>query len=828
MAVGVPHHDQNKPNYSQNYRGSRQQSLTKCKFCGVISLARIFIWLWIMICVSADKVHQIQRINYGVVFERQPNLLSGRENWLHTFKIPLPSKQTDDHFEQCDITHQHCYILNQVLSQLTAIRTQVSSNVNHTVEVIHKLIPHIDIEDKSNTESRLKRGLFDFIGSISKSLFGTATTEDVNRLAKHVNILIRRNNEFAKDITHHDKLLSSYMSKTNKRFDNIIVGIKNNYEGIQNITKETAKFISQFEKLSIKLSKFLLKQMNETAEINKYLEELKIAVHELVKGKLSPFLISPQNLKRTIQHIQSILNDKFKGFYLNNVNPSYYYSQANILYTRHHKNLFISIKFPITTFVNPLTLYKINSYPVPINTTSNHATQLLDLPQYLVITSDNRQYAELSDEFVKTCSGIDTLYCTKTFPLLSSVSPSCSFALLFNDKESVHSNCNFRFLTNIIQPAVIEITDTSLLVYKTKTLAFDCPSGHKIEKGCSFCIIHVPCLCSVKTDSLFIPAKIGLCDNNTSTMTIVHPVNLALIQHFFSSETYNSILGDTTFTDPADITLPNLHFYNHTFNSVIAQDNNLHLSLKRIAKAAKADRKIFTSLSEPLLDGEIDIDDSWPNTNEMISLISLVLSILLTIACIVLFNKVRALTTALILLQKAPSSAAFVTPQTPPTFHYMQSPISTTQNYYSLLSPQLNQWPSIVLSAITIISFVGVLHYLYKQVCTRHHTKIILEISNGLTCLTIPVVNLPLCPSDWDIATPNNITNMRISGTFYKKLHVEMSGLSIVNVHTKQQIKVPDTFTVNPIKAKMLRNIFKSPFTSYILVVHNNFFKVVY
>ncbi|CAC5410729.1 unnamed protein product [Mytilus coruscus] len=173
----------------------------------------------------------------------------------------------------------------------------------------------------------------------------------------------------------------------------------------------------------------------------------------------------------------------------------------------------------------------------------------------------------------------------------------------------------------------------------------------------------------------------------------------------------------------------------------------------------------------------------------MISLISLVLSILLTIACIVLFNKVRALTTALILLQKAPSSAAFVTPQTPPTFHYMQSHISTTQNYESILSPQLNQWPSIVLAAITIISFVGVLHYLYKQVCTRHHTKIILEISNGLICLTIPVVNLPLCPSDWDIATPNSITNMRISGTFYTKLHVEMSGLSIVNVHTKQQIK---------------------------------------
>jgi hypothetical protein len=44
--------------------------------------------------------------------------------------------------------------------------------------------------------------------------------------------------------------------------------------------------------------------------------------------------------------------------------------------------------------------------------------------------------------------------------------------------------------------------------------------------------------------------------------------------------------------------------------------------------------------------------------NEMLVLFS----ILLTIACVALFNKVRALTTALVLLQKSSPTYSFVTP----------------------------------------------------------------------------------------------------------------------------------------------------------------------
>ena len=99
---------------------------------------------------------------------------------------------------------------------------EVATSINTTVDLIHELIPKVDLSVSGTTQSRNKCGLFDFVGSISKSLFGTATVEDVEKLARHVNILINKNNKFVKAMTHHDQLLSSFMAKTDQRFQNIM------------------------------------------------------------------------------------------------------------------------------------------------------------------------------------------------------------------------------------------------------------------------------------------------------------------------------------------------------------------------------------------------------------------------------------------------------------------------------------------------------------------------------------------------------------------------------------------------------------------------------
>ncbi|CAG2216296.1 unnamed protein product [Mytilus edulis] len=496
----------------------------------------------------------------------------GVKNWLHTFEIPIPHKISSVQFPRCDIVHQNCHILNQVISQLSAVRTGVTANINNTIDVIRRLVKKADFNLDTRSQSRSKRGLFDFIGSISRSLFGTATVKDVQKLARHINILAERNNKFAKTMSHHDEELSSFMTNTDSRFSNLMRGIQKNYDSIQNVTFETAKFVAHFEDVSLKLSNLFIDQMNDSSVITKYLEELNIGIHEMVKGKLSPFLISPKILNDAIKHIKLILSDKFK---------------------------------------------------VPVNVTSTHATQILDLPEYLVVTHNNQYYASLSFDKLRSCSGTNTLYCSHSLPLVSAVKTNCISSLYFNAKSDIHKQCDFRFLLNAIQPSIEQIFDNTLLVYKTNTLAFECQNKHSIVKGCNFCFIHIPCRCSLSTDSIFVPKKIENCQNNTDTITVLHPVNLALIQHFFSHETYNSILGDTVFTKSIKIDIPKIHIFNHTFSNILAQDKILHLSLKRIAKATQKERTVFTSLSEPLLDGKITVDNSWLDLSTILAMVAL-------------------------------------------------------------------------------------------------------------------------------------------------------------------------------------------------------------
>ena len=361
------------------------------------------------VSAKGEKEEQMQRINYGVTFYKESNIVFGMEYWYHTFEIPLPSKVVVPVFPQCDIVHQNCYILNQVITQLSALKTEVAVNINATVDVLHRILPKTNILSDIPIQSRTKRGLFDFVGSISRGLFGTATVEDVQKLARHVNILMNRDSKLAKAMTHHDEMLSSFMTKSDERFENMNA-VEMNLETIVNITSETAKFIAHFKDISLQLSNILISHMNQSSAIYKYLQNLKVGIDEITKGQLSPFLLSPKILHKVIRHIQIMLSEKFKGFYLLHTDVSYYFSKAQLLYARKHDTLYVTLKFPVSTFSSPLLLYAVNSYPVPVNASSNHGTQILDLPTHFVVTANKQYYASISYKQLHSCVGSNTLY----------------------------------------------------------------------------------------------------------------------------------------------------------------------------------------------------------------------------------------------------------------------------------------------------------------------------------------------------------------------------------------------------------------------------------
>lgn len=128
--------------------------------------------------------------------------------------------------------------------------------------------------------------------------------------------------------------------------------------------------------------------------------------------------------------------------------------------------------------------------------------------------------------------------------------------------------CDFRFLTNKLKPHLIQISDTELLVYQTPSLTMQCQSKLSELDGCNFCILNIPCHCTVLTETNKFLPHVASCDSTMQNVTTLHPVNLALLQHFFSEDTIATIMANTTFKNVVDVKVPNFKLYKHKMQDV--------------------------------------------------------------------------------------------------------------------------------------------------------------------------------------------------------------------------------------------------------------------
>lgn len=776
-----------------------------------------------------------QRLNYGVLFEQQQQLYLGQEYWSHTFQIPLPKKVYLHRELYCN-NAPHCKYGKHVIKTLNALRTQTMANLNATVHDIHMLIPQSHLpRPKSfigSSRSRSKRGIFDFVGQISKSLFGTATSDDIATLQRHMQTLNRNNAQIAHTMAIQEKHLSSFISTVDARFNNIVSAVKKNHQDTVALTDLLHSSVDTVEHEFILLEQLIMKQTNASAHLQQALDRVKLSIHELIKGKLSPYLITPQAITSSLHQIQSIMDKKYPQFTIIHKDPLYYFTYGDFLYARVHSTLFLTLKVPISPFKQPLLLYNIYSFPVPINSSTSHATKLINVPQYFAHTHDNQHFTMITSHQISKCFGTSMLFCSFHLALTSSASPSCISALFYNQKESVHSLCDFRFLTNEIKPNIVELSPSNTLMYQTPMVALDCPSGQRIIKGCPFCVMQLPCLCSVTSGTLFLPPRMGSCNNNSQSVTVLHPVNLALIQEFFDPKSHSTIFGDTTFQQYLDLKVPNFKIFNHSFSHFVAADQKQHLNLKKMAKLAQKDATVFQSLAESMLDGQIDFAvTSFPDTSGTIALIASALVLICMIYCIWSFFKIRKLTTIITLTQLPNSAKALPTPH-PDLLSLYSNPsqtdnqVTTLQNVYtSFTSP----WPYVTLSVLTTLLICFYLHKLWKKFKRTHKTTLHLEITTGTECMLFPITTLPLCPDNWNITPPQVINNIILRRTYlgWANFTINASDLTIQNKHTNTILNIPNTFRLSPLKALRLRRLLQQPYTAYYLLSHHQYYQLL-
>lgn len=175
------------------------------------------------------------------------------------------------------------------------------------------------------------------------------------------------------------------------------------------------------------------------------------------------------------------------------------------------------------------------------------------------------------------------------------------------------------------------------------------------------------------------------------------------------------------------------------------------------------DELLFQSLTEPLLEGNIQINSSWPSVSDIIDFIALAISIIIAIFGVIFtFLKVRKLLAIIAILQ---STTPLKSESQFPSFIYkaLSTPTPVSSDFDLLIQNFSWNHDSVLMNAIVVSLLLFCFLYNFYLQRKNRFTQIVIELTTSGECIFVPVLNLPLCPSFWKIVPPTDIFQIDVS-----------------------------------------------------------------
>ena len=116
-----------------------------------------------------------------------------------------------------------------------------SSTLNSTLKSLkHILSQH----SNSRTPTRSSRSILPIVGQLSKTLFGLATEDDVQLLARHIYSIEKGREESKQAFAKYQQKLNSelYMTTANQRITNIVAATTDNYKVLRVLARKLTTF----------------------------------------------------------------------------------------------------------------------------------------------------------------------------------------------------------------------------------------------------------------------------------------------------------------------------------------------------------------------------------------------------------------------------------------------------------------------------------------------------------------------------------------------------------------------------------------------------------
>ena len=417
---------------------------------------------------------------------------------------------------------------------------------------------------KTSSLKKDRRDLLGFVGRFAKSLFGVSTEEDTTILQKQIKQLYDSTVGQSEQLNTFIDDFLSYVVKDNKKFKLLQKATLLNNQAIRAISSLINSTITtehEFTKIINVLHIYGSQYVDTLVDIQSHLRQTELAIQTLLQGYLPYYFVPPTELQNTLASIRSQLT-RIGPFHLTHTEIGYYYHIQDITYKLHKDKLFVKIRIPVTSTTTAFTLYWIHSVPIPVSANQEDQT-VIDIPEpYIAISLDKLFYMSLSESQYQFCTGNNLKRCKQALTMQEISYPSCALALFYDNPRSVAKLCSVSFLpkSQFHQSHVITVADNAYLTFTLdKNWIQTCPGKAPVEiKPCKLCIVRLPCACSLKGQTFFIPPTLQHCKYEP-TPVVNHSLNLAALFQFYGDhqQIYN-LSSKTFFAKPVLSEIPQI------------------------------------------------------------------------------------------------------------------------------------------------------------------------------------------------------------------------------------------------------------------------------
>lgn len=350
--------------------------------------------------------------------------------------------------KSCNTTGTECIVQDTInisknrLLTIKEYQTQIEDLIGYQeTDGLHENLAEL-------THTRVKRGWFNFIGGIHKTLYGTLTEADGDYINTQIDRLFNDTNHVATLLANQTHIMQTMLGTQQKEINNIenhIIELDNEIVSFTFTISTINKYLTRNT-----MTITLLHHLNK---LDKMLNEYELDLNSIIdailfakQGIIHPRLLSPKQLINSLQHIQTLepllqfpipLRNKYAEELIRLSELDIIYNEPNIIY---------ALSIPLLDD-DTFDLYHLLPIPVKQNfDRTNTFACIVPNNDYIAVSTDRRSYFHLSKTDFTDCKfSQNSFICKQTQPIYHDNNhKSCEMQLFLGNTPNQLNTCDIK------------------------------------------------------------------------------------------------------------------------------------------------------------------------------------------------------------------------------------------------------------------------------------------------------------------------------------------------------------------------------------------------